>query len=188
MRVIDHHGPAAGKDAATALEQIFELLRLPAEAWTRWLELVAANDRAHVRGLQDVAATPEEIQRVRTADRAAQGIGPEEEAAAEEAAACLEVACEGRLHVAQLPHARTTALVDRLDPVLGGPGYQNLLVLSPDELNFFGQGDLVLALDQRFPEGWYGGALPERGYWGHQRARASEVRSFLEAHLEGLGE
>ena len=72
--VVDHHGPLAGHDRPTSIEQVFALLGLPAAAWTRRLALVAANDRAHVAGMRALGATPDEIAEIRAADRAAQGV------------------------------------------------------------------------------------------------------------------
>ncbi|HEW98194.1 MAG: hypothetical protein DRR16_33295 [Candidatus Parabeggiatoa sp. nov. 3] len=71
---IDHHGPLAGKTQPTALHQVFQLLSLPTSSWTRWFELVAANDRDHIAGLQALNATQAEIITIRQADRRAQGI------------------------------------------------------------------------------------------------------------------
>lgn len=165
--VVDHHGERAGEDAQTSLEQVFALLRLPRERWTRWHELVAANDRAYIPGLVAAGATRDEIARVRAADRAAQGITPQEEAEAERALAHATRLCNGRLTVVRAPHARLAAVEDRLRPELGGPGVENLLLIAPSEVNFSGGGRVVAALDRRFPGGWYGGALPSQGFWGH---------------------
>src|SRR5947209_1249501 len=48
--VVDHHGTKAGHDRPTSLEQVFALLGRPRDEWSRWFALVAANDRAHIRG------------------------------------------------------------------------------------------------------------------------------------------
>ena len=162
---IDHHGPRASQNAPTSLHQLFDLLQLPRERWTRWFDLVAANDRGHIREMRRMGATGEEIVRVRAADRAAQGITPEEERAGEEAIAHAERLADGRLVVVRLPHAHSAVVGDRLE--LSDDPPENVLVLCPSEVNFFGRGDLVQALDRQFPGGWYGGALPERGFWGH---------------------
>lgn len=176
--VADHHGPRAGAENPTSLHQVFALLDLPSERWTRWFDLVAANDRGHIAEMLALGATAEEIARVRAADRAAQGIGPQEERAGEEAVRRAETLAKGRLTLVRLPHAHTATVTDRMNPALGGPGFQNLLVLSPDEVNFFGNGELVMALDECFPGGWYGGALPQNGFWG--RAGSGEpVMAFL---------
>ncbi len=164
--VADHHGERAGERQPTSLHQIFALLGLPPEGWTRWFELVAANDRGYISALIEMGATLEEIVEVRAADRAAQGITPEEETAGARAVAQAQTVANGRLTIVRLPHARTATVADRLQPELGGPGYQNLLVYGPEQVNFFGSGKLVRALDNQFPGGWYGGALPARGFWG----------------------
>lgn len=165
--LVDHHGDRAGEKKPTSLHQVFDLLRLPPERWTRWFELVAANDRGYIPAMVEMGATREEISKVRAADRAAQGITLEEEAEGERAAAHPETIADGLLTVVHLPHSRTATVTDRLQPELGGAGYQNLLVYCPDQVNFFGSGKLVLALNEKFPGGWYGGALPARGFWGH---------------------
>lgn len=169
---VDHHGPRAGVDQPTSLHQVFALLGAPPARWTHWFELVAANDRGHVPAMLAVGATPEEMARVRAADRAAQGITAEQESEAAEAVRHARTVADGKLTLVELPHGRTAAVVDRLDSSLGGPGYVNLLVLSPGEVNFYGEGRLVLALARLFPppQGWYGGGLPQNGYWGHRPA------------------
>lgn len=176
--IIDHHGPLAGADKPTALHQVFALLGLPPEAWTRWIELVAANDRGHIRGMLKVGATMEEIVAIRAADRAAQGITEEQEQQAAKAILSVETACNARLTVVRLPHNRTAAVADRFAPELGGPGYENLLVISLQEVNFFGKGVAISALANEFPGGWYGGSLPEYGFWGHGEP-LPDVLSFL---------
>lgn len=164
--VVDHHGPLAGRDRPTSLEQVFTLLGRPAGEWTRWHTLVAANDRGHVRALEAVGASPAEIAQVRAADRAAQGITSEQEAAGRRAAEQAETVWQGALTVVELPHDRTATVTDVLDRALGGPGYQNLLVLGPHSTTFFGVGEAVAALAAAWPDGYYGGELPERGFWG----------------------
>ena len=177
--VVDHHGERAGALQPTSLHQVFALLGLPQREWTRQYELVAANDRGYVPAMLSVGATLEEIRQIRAADRQAQGITEAEERAAEEALQSLRVLAGGELTVAELPHARTAALADRLEPALGGVGFRNLLIRSPQQLNFFGAGEIILALDESFPHGWYGGALPECGYWGHNTASFAAVQKFL---------
>ena len=166
--IADHHGARAGKEAPTALHQVFRLLALPPEGWTRWFDLVAANDRGYIPALRQIGASAREIADIRTADRRAQGITQADEDAAEQAVRHLELDAGGALTVVALAHARTATVTDRLHPALGGPGYRNLLVLAPGEANFFGEGRIVAALATKFPTAWYGGALPDQGFWGHQ--------------------
>jgi hypothetical protein len=183
IKIVDHHGALAGEDRPTPLHRIFyDYLHLPSKEWTRRLELVAANDRGYIPELIKVGATKEELIEIRKTDRAAQGITEEQERAGEKALSSAEVVCDGLLTVVRLPHARTAVVTDRLQLELGGHGYKNLLVLCPHEVDFFGQGDLVLSLDKAFPGGWRGGALPERGFWGHGEP-VPDVIGFLHAAL-----
>lgn len=161
--IVDHHGAAAGADRPTSLHQIFALLGLPPSAWTRRLELVAANDRGHIREMRDLGATAAEIAQIRADDRASQGVTPEMEAAGEAAVATLETILDGRARLARLPHARCSVVTDRLDPDDARP----LIVLSPGEVNVYAPGPAIAALDRAFPGGWSGGALPAYGFWGH---------------------
>jgi hypothetical protein len=182
--IIDHHGQRAGSTKPTSLHQVFDLLNLSNDEWTRWHDLVAANDRGYVPAMLELGATAAEIRAVRFADREAQGVTTEEEAAAEAALRKLQVLADGALSVVTLPHAHTAAVCDRLEPVLGGMGFENLLIESPDQVNFYGKGYLVQALNDRFPGGWYGGDLPERGFWGHQNLALPDVENFLSATLQ----
>ena len=161
---IDHHGALAGADRPTSLEQIFELLEFPAEQWTRDRMLIAANDRGHIRGLKDAGATEAEIRDIRARDRAAQGISPLEEEQGREAASRAESHCGGRLLVIRLPHTRTATVTDIM------PDTENLVVFGPGQTVFFGSGHCIEALRRAYPEGWFGGELPARGYWGIGRA------------------
>ena len=182
--VVDHHGERAGDNQRTSLQQVFEMLRLPLERWTRWFELVAANDRGYIPALVAMGATREEIVEVRAADPAAQGITPEEEAAGEHAITHAKTIANGRLTVVHLCHSHTATVTDRLQPELGGKGYKNLLVYCPEQINFFGTGTLVLSLHEKFPGGWHGGALPTRGFWGHD----APVPDVLPVLLGSLGQ
>lgn len=180
--IVDHHGLEAGVDKPTSLHQVFDLLDLPLEGWTRWHDLVAANDRGYTPEMLKLGATQEEIIQVRAADRTAQGITQEDEQAGQKAVSQAKTVARGKLTIVRLPHNRTAVVTDRLDPALGGPGFLNLLVHSPEEVNFYGDGKLIEALATRFPGGWYGGALPERGFWGRMGAGA-DVEAFLIEYL-----
>ncbi|MBI4664147.1 MAG: hypothetical protein HY735_35575 [Verrucomicrobia bacterium] len=54
-----------------------------------------------------------------------------------------------------------------------------MLIVSPGEVNFFGEGGFVRGLDQAFPGGWSGGALPERGFWGQHTTEPQAVVKWL---------
>lgn len=181
--IVDHHDHRADKDAPTSLHQVFRLLGLPSTAWTRWFDLVAANDRGYVKEMLKIGASLDEMMKIRRKDRQAQGITPEQEAQGVEAVKNAQLMAGGGLTVVKLSHAKTTVVSDLMEPALGGPGYENLLVISPGEVNFYGAGSAVEALSRKYPAGWYGGALPDYGFWGHGKP-VSDVVGFLERLLE----
>jgi hypothetical protein len=184
--LVDHHGERAGMHQPTSLEQVFALLRLPASAWTRWHALVAANDRGYIEAMQAMGASVEEMRQVRSADRAAQGVSAADEAAAEAAVRDCRVRADGALTEVDLPHARTSAVTDRLHAVLGGPGFRALAVYSPDETNVYADGALIGALSREFPGGWCGGSLPAYGFWGiaSDAPRQAAIKRALHAWID----
>jgi len=167
--LVDHHGERAGLDRPSALRQVHALLGPSAPGWTRELALIEANDIGWIPAMQALGATLEEIWLIRAADRTAQGVTAAQESAAEQAIANLRWLADGRLAVVQCPHDRSAPITDRLHPALGGHAVGNLLLFGPKEVQFFGTGEIVLSLNAAHPGGWYGGALPERGYWGSDK-------------------
>jgi hypothetical protein len=161
---IDHHGERSGEPAS--IRQIFDLLSLPPERWTRDFALVAANDTGHIPALRRMGATDAEIADIRARDRRAQGITAAEEAAGLAALAKADVVLDGSLIVVRLPHGRTATVADPL--ALRGED-RDLLVLCPGSTQFFGAGDRIARLDAALPGGWRGGELPRRGFWGLPR-------------------
>ncbi len=173
---IDHHGSAAGHNKPCSLRQVFDLLQLPESQWSRYYQLVAANDIGHTPAMKALGASQAEIQAIRQADRTAQGITPEQEATAD---AALQLTQQrGEITIVELPHNRVACITDRLDPNLGGPGYQTLWVRSPEEENVFASGEVIQRLATRFPQSWWGGALPQYGFWG-KCGRSNEIIELL---------
>ncbi|TVR81414.1 MAG: hypothetical protein EA405_08715 [Rhodospirillales bacterium] len=162
--VVDHHGSRAGADRPTSLEQVFALLGRPAGEWTRELALIAANDKGHIAAMRAFGAADEEIRVIRARDRAAQGVKAADEDSARKAIAARRVI--GHLTWVVVPQDRSTAVADLIEPALGGPGYDALLVEMPTKLAFFGDGTSVARLAAAVPGSWFGGALPDRGFWG----------------------
>lgn len=193
---IDHHGKRAGRDEPTSLHQVFYLLKRPPNEWSRWFSLVAANDRGYIPAMLEIDATLDEMQKIRAADRQAQGVTPTDEEEAEQALSDIKTLANGRLTLATLPHNKTSAICDRLEPSLGGKGYENLVVLCPTEINFFGKGRIVGLLKDTYLDSWYGGALEKNaagritggyGFWGmHNKPEAmrKKVVSLLENNLQ----
>lgn len=154
--IIDHHGPKAGKNKMTSIEQVAELLNITLD---RYDLLIAANDRGWIDGLIEAGATEKEIEVIRDIDRYCQGVTDEEEEAAEEAIKNLKI--EKGIAIVEYPHKHVSPVMDRLYGK-----YENILVITPQSVNFSGNGKLVEKLAKAFPEGWYGGNLPDKGFWG----------------------
>lgn len=171
--VIDHHGARAGEHAATSLEQVLDLLGILKSVFTanRWWQLVAANDRGHIRAMRElnVPATDEEIRAVRLADLRAQGTTDELIATAKQLVRGTQrVAADGKLTIVGCPNDRTSLAAEVCEPLHGGPGFVNLLVVGETEYAFYGEGFIVSGLADASPDGacWFGGALPRFGFWG----------------------
>ena len=176
--IIDHHGEDSGH-LPTSLEQVLQRL---GGTPTREQQLIAANDKGYTEGMIAAGATPEEVRRIRRADRAAQGITPEQEQQAAAAIAARDTSVPG-LTIVQLPNGRTATVTDLLNAHLGGPGYANLLILCPDEVNFYGVGKIISRLSQQFG-GYEGGQLPVSGYWGLETSDVEQrkaIRDFVES-------
>lgn len=174
--VVDHHGERAGRDQLSALAQVFALLDLPPDRWTRELALVAANDVGHMPAMRAMGATDAEVRRIRDADRRAQGVTPADEAAARTAIAAAER--RGALLVVRTTSFRTSPVADFLEPEYGGTPPPALLVLSPGEANVFAAGTVIRALADE-PGGWWGGALPYRGFWGRRLSGDADAAAVV---------
>jgi len=159
-KIIDHHGKKSGCHKATSIEQVAKLLGV---TLNRWQQLIAVNDRAHIAGLKAFGASKDEIERIRRYDRQCQGVTEEEEQQAEKI--CSSFQSEGPLDILQIPFTHTSPVTDRLHG-----RYQNLLIITPKTINFFGNGKVVKKLGQQFNGSWYGGNLPKVGFWGMQKS------------------
>jgi hypothetical protein len=85
---------------------------------------------------------------------AAQGITEEDERVAEQAVRDERLLADGQLLVVRLPHTRTTVVADRVELDQEAP--ENLLVVSPNEVNVPGTGALIAKVQERYPGGWSG--------------------------------
>jgi hypothetical protein len=168
--IVDHHG--ARSQEPSSLKQVFDIVALPQEAWTRHYDLVSANDTGHIVAMRAFGASHDEIMRIRAQDRAAQGITQAEES---EGLAALEMAqplLDNQILVVKLPHGRTATVADPL-AIANDP--RDLLVRSPLATNFFGLKSRIACLDSVFPGGWSGGGGDQRGFWGIGQALPLEA-------------
>jgi len=183
---IDHHGVRAGAERPSALRQVYDLVGVNRRlAWTRRRALVDANDIGHVRALRAMGATPDEVRAIRDADRMAQGVSDATERESRRAIAAAEH--RGALVIVRSSAPTSSAIVDFLLPEYGGPGADEVLVVMPDKVAFFGRGSVIEDL-KSVPGCWYGGALPNFGYWGAmlEGSSAEEVVERVVAYFDGM--
>lgn len=126
---IDHHNDFANKPSS--LEQVATLLGLEMD---RHMQLVAANDSRYIPGMIKLGASREEIDDVRRADRAAQGVSEDDdERLAEESLK----SCRGdasNLYVVKSLTSKFSTICDRMYP------YRRLLIYNDDVAEFYGEG------------------------------------------------
>lgn len=174
--IVDHHGEQAGADRPSALRRVWRMLGADPARWTRWRALVEANDIGHIVGMAKLGASAAEIRAIRDADRAAQGVTPEIEAESRRAVAARKT--HSTITIVETRAPTSSAVTDFIDRAYGGPGARNLLVIGPEKVSFFGDGELIERL-RDWPGSWFGGALPERGYWGVE-ADQSDVKRITD--------
>lgn len=126
---IDHHNDFANKPSS--LEQVATLLGLEMD---RHMQLVAANDSRYIPGMIKLGASREEIDDIRRADRAAQGVseGDDERLAEESLKSCKGDA--SNLYVVKSLTSKFSAICDRMYP------YRRLLIYNDDVAEFYGEG------------------------------------------------
>lgn len=132
---IDHHNALLHKESS--IEQIAALLHIPL---TRHQQLIAANDKQHIVGMQKINATEAEIRKIRKMDRAAQGVTPKmEKIAKEELKDPTNLAVYGELAVFKTTLPRFSPIADELCLK-----YRDYLIFndSPNEITFtyYGKG------------------------------------------------
>jgi hypothetical protein len=169
---IDHHY-YPGDDRTSprsSLEQV--AVRLDVEL-NRWQKLVAANDRSYIPAMLATGASPEEVARIRAADRAAQGLTPRDE---DLAVSDIQQRAEwrGPKVLVSCLERPTSAHSDRLFGLAA-----EMLLTSSGNWSYSGpRHKLLAALD--LPEEHWAGGDPASGYFGirspspHSRHRIVE--------------
>lgn len=171
---IDHH-VYDGDDRSnklTSIEQIAGLIGVP--HLSEYEKAVSLNDVGYIPAMLNAGIPWETIQQVRLNDRLAQGITVEHEDEAIRAINEKEVV--GTLTIVKMAHSKCATVTDRL---FGQ--YTNLLILSGDgESNFYGDGEIVTKLHEKFA-GWMGGQLPISGFWGGYCSDQDEIEKYTKS-------
>lgn len=164
---IDHHQELS--NMPSALEQVLELLGLP---MTRHCELVAANDKWHIAGLEKAGAAKEEIAAIRRADRQAQGVTEEDEMLAERSV--KEKNVYGDLIVVQSMTSSFSPICDRLYP------YDSLLIYNDDEFTYYGREARkvreMFSAEINAGKIYFGGG--DKGYVGSKKGKYIDTEIF----------
>lgn len=166
---IDHHNDYSSK--SSSLEQVLDILQIPT---SRYFQLVAANDKGYIPAMKEIGATDEEIQKIRQADRFAQGITFEDEDIAKKE---IKYVCgtSNNLLIVKTSLSHFSPITDRLYP------YERLLIYNDKKLCFYGDGvkDLVGIYKSEIQENkiYHGGG--DSGYFGTVEGSFS-VDEFLE--------
>ena len=155
-RSIDHHNQKS--HSPSALEQVADLLGLP---MNRYMQLVAANDKAYIPGMIALGASQKEVDTIRLADCKAQGVTEQEEAMAVKAVKENLEEVNG-MKIVRALSSRFSPICDRLYP------YRNLLVYTDTEWMYYGENTLLIRnmFEEAYQEGglFYGGGT--NGYVG----------------------
>lgn len=108
---IDHHNENSSRKSS--LEQVADLLGVEL---SRFQRLVAANDSTYLDGLRALKATSEDIMRIRSLDRQAQGVTEEEEQDAIQAVNEAQK-INRNLWLVKSRHSRFSPICDRINNV-----------------------------------------------------------------------
>ena len=188
VTVIDHNGDQAFESASILqVLNILERFNLRISGpLRRWIELVAANDCGAYGSLEAIGANDDEVQRVRTFDRHAQGITNADEE--ETSRACREAEEHGNCWVIRMKHNKLTLIVDWLYKQNLG---RNALVVSsnPSQIAFLGDGAVCAVLNKKQGSRAGGAGLgiagDQRAFWIHRTDDGSMPDGVLAA-IRGL--
>lgn len=158
---IDHHNEYINREAA--ILQVAKILAHPPD---RRMALVAANDSGYIPALLEMGATEREIEEIRTEDRKAQGVTPDDELAA--LLAITQKKVIAGVTVVSFTGNRFSPVTDRLF----GKTNNRLLVHNPATFTYYGTGAQRLALQFkktiRAGHAYYGGG--PHGFFGGKQA------------------
>ena len=131
---IDHHNNL--ENMPSSLEQTAMIVGVHLN---RHQQLVAANDRGYIPGMQALSASEKEIAEIRRQDREAQGISNADELLAE-VSITQHLIHYPNLSVVKSLTSHFSTICDRLYP------YKRLLIYTDDEWVFYGEGKNELSL------------------------------------------
>jgi hypothetical protein len=167
---IDHHNELSHKPSS--LHQICAILNI---TMNRYLNLVAANDTGYIPAMEAIGASNEEIEQIRRADRAAQGVSLIDEELAEQSIK-NNFSKVGEIKIIKSLTPKYSPITDRLYP------FKQLLIYDAEQFVYYGVGtkNIIKNFGHFITEKkmFYGGG--ENGFIG------SNNKSFTENELNLL--
>ncbi len=170
--VIDHHNERAGKDQKTSIEQVAELLGVKLD---RWQQLISANDKGYIGGMEEYGATEEEIKKVRELDKEKQGVTSEDEEKAKISVEHFLTRISNDSVIIDSQTEKTSAVLDLIYKF-----YRHIFIITPSgKLSYSGNQQIIEILKNTYSELeltnkniniWFGGYLPDHGYFGSDKA------------------
>ncbi len=132
-KAVDHHNERSHEPAS--IEQVADLLGI---GLSRYQQLVAANDRGYIPAMEEMGASVFEIQKVRRADRKAQGVTEQMERQAQRDLATRRT--EKGVVVVKTKLKTFSPITDRIRA-------KRLLVYNEETFCYYGVGAANLAVD-----------------------------------------
>ncbi len=185
---IDHHNFNSNKPSS--IEQVAKLVEVKLN---HWQELVAANDKAYIPGLNQMCATEEEIKMIRKADKEAQGVTDEDEKKAEESVKKHKEVIDGV--------AIIKSLTNKFSPItdlMYGKANQ-LIVYNDTSLSYYGYvPDLLISNYKgqiKNAKAYYGGNNDNgffglaKGFWSKEeilKEKETILKIMKNTHVEKL--
>lgn len=126
--LIDHHNEKQSE--VSSIEQVADLLGVEL---TSWQQLAAANDHGYIPAMLELGASGEDIQKIRAADRKAQGVTLKDEKLAEQSIQNKEEHPNG-LVIIQALTSKFSPIADQLYGKV-----EKLLIYNKDHLNYYGK-------------------------------------------------
>lgn len=172
--IIDHHNYVGMElDRSNPLSSLEQFASLVGRELSRWEIGVAINDRAYIYGLLEAGYEMTEILAIRMADLEAQGATRDDFVLCSEALEKAET--KNGITIVRVATNKVTYINDLC--VLGNPGkVQDILICSPNEINFSGSPEKAKALSAL--GGWFGGGEVSK-FWGSNFPVNEEVFRIL---------
>ncbi|KAE9633442.1 hypothetical protein [Defluviitalea raffinosedens] len=177
---IDHHNQKINE--LSSIEQIANMLNIKL---TRYQQLIAVNDKSHIKGLIKFGATKDEIEEIRRKDREYQGVTELDEELAEQSIKDHLKIKKGVVVVSSLTQ-RFSPIADKLYK------FDRVIIHTKDEINYYGlkAKELGEKYSKVYGENivYFGGT--EDGFFGFEKGALDEeqIEKIIQEVVEYVGD